>query len=295
MTINQMRCFSMVTKELNFAKAAKLLYVSQPAVTHQIRMLENELGVQLFRRTSRSVRLTPAGIALFQEVDDILGRIEQVSRRAIRAADSPAIHIGCVSMLSLPQFLEICREFRKLEPEVMINMTDVPHFDYQGMLSSQQLDIVFTPKELISRVPELNYLRIKKDRLYCVVPEGHRLENRESVSCPDLEGETVIMLDTRNCPPLMAQVQQLISSQTENILINYSSSSGYTCPMVLGGVGIGVMPGFVIPELPGIRKVPFVLDDPLQDGFEYGLAYHQGTLSRAQRSFMRVVKELLCE
>lgn len=295
MTINQMRCFSTVAKELNFAKAAKQLYISQPAVSHQIQLLENELGVQLFHRSSRSVSLTPAGVSLFQDVDDILERIELVSQRAVKAADSTVINVGCVSVLALPWLPEVFREFCRLEPNVMIKMIDVPQFDYKGFFDSQQLDLIFTPKSLVMRVPELSFMKIKSERLYCVVPEGHRFEGKDSLTYSDLGRERMIMLDIKNCPPVMAQVQQFISSHAENILINYSSSTAYACPMILGGIGIAIMPGFVIPEHDGIRKIPFEIDRRIESGFEYGLAYHRDTLSHAQKTFIDVVRKQVCE
>lgn len=85
-----------------------------------------------------------------------------VSQRAVKAADSAVINIGCVSALSLPQLPDIYRQFKSREPNIMINMIDVPHFDYKSMITSQVLDVVFTPKELVSRVPELKYIPIKK-------------------------------------------------------------------------------------------------------------------------------------
>lgn len=98
------------------------------------------------------------------------------------------------------------------------------------------------------------------------------------------------MLDSKNCPPLIGQIQQLIRSRAEDAIINFSSSSAYTLPMVLGGIGVAIMPGFVIPEHPDIRKIPFETNSPISGGFEYGLAYHMGKLSNVQRSFIDVIK-----
>ena len=76
MTTMQLECFLAVTETLNFAKAASQLNVTQPAVTQQIRTLEEELNVKLFKRTTRMVQLTPEGQIFFDDARDILNKIQ---------------------------------------------------------------------------------------------------------------------------------------------------------------------------------------------------------------------------
>ena len=78
MTITQLRCFVEVAKELNYAKAAANLYISQPAVSRHVIALENDLGVTLFSRSRHNVALTSAGMRFYSEAKDILERIESI-------------------------------------------------------------------------------------------------------------------------------------------------------------------------------------------------------------------------
>lgn len=77
----QLECFLAVSENLNFARAAEQLHITQPAVTHQIHSLETELNTRLFVRTTRSVELTPAGFAFISDASDILGRTRAAKAR----------------------------------------------------------------------------------------------------------------------------------------------------------------------------------------------------------------------
>lgn len=93
----QLECFLAVSENLNFARAAEQLHITQPAVTHQIHSLETELNTRLFVRTTRSVELTPAGFAFISDASDILGRT-----RAAKARFPAAIPDRYLSFYRLP-------------------------------------------------------------------------------------------------------------------------------------------------------------------------------------------------
>lgn len=291
MTVVQMKCFVAVVKELNFAKAAKQLYISQPAVTHHIQMLEKELGVQLFIRMPRSVRLTTAGQVLFEEAEDILRRMDQAVQRVTHAAESDTLTVGCVTTLNVKYLPSIYREYREKCPDVQINMLEISHVDLKKMLEDETLDVVFSSRELHQRVPEFEYRSLNKNRLVCVTAPGHRL-NQGPVWCKDLTGETLIMLNSKQCPPLMNHVQQQILSRCSGIHTTISSASTFTIPMVLGGVGIAIMPDFVIPDRTEAICVPFVLDDPLEKDFDFGIIYPRGELPRKVKQFIHTARNV---
>ena len=82
----QLECFLAVSDNLNFARAAEQLHITQPAVTHQIQSLEAELNTRLFVRTTRSVELTPAGFAFISDAKDILG-LTRAAKARISSSD----------------------------------------------------------------------------------------------------------------------------------------------------------------------------------------------------------------
>ena len=96
MTFTQLRCFIEVARQLNFARAAETLYISQPAVSRQIHALENELGVRLFDRTRHVVALTSAGESFYHDTVDMLDRLTLAVQRAqnTQALFSEELHVG---------------------------------------------------------------------------------------------------------------------------------------------------------------------------------------------------------
>ena len=103
MNTTQLECFLAVANNLNFSRAAEQLRLTQPAVSHQINSLEDELGVKLFKRTSKSVRLTQEGYLYTQYAGEIM-RLFNVSRGRLKAAQSErrrVLGIGCRSTLEL--------------------------------------------------------------------------------------------------------------------------------------------------------------------------------------------------
>src|SRR3954464_11689447 len=106
MELRHLRYFVAVAEELHFRRAAERLHVAQPAVSEQIRKLEQELGVQLLNRTHRAVSLTPAGSAMLDEARRVLRQAE-IAQQAARDADVRAGHklrVGCLPD-ALPQAL----------------------------------------------------------------------------------------------------------------------------------------------------------------------------------------------
>ena len=119
----QLECFLAVSENLNFARAAEQLHITQPAVTHQIHSLETELNTRLFVRTTRSVELTPAGFAFISDASDILGRTRAAKARF--SGGNPGqiseFFIGC---LGLPE--------QNLLPPVLRNLKKDRHFCHTG-------------------------------------------------------------------------------------------------------------------------------------------------------------------
>ena len=139
----QLECFVAVAENLNFSRASEDLKITQPAVSHQIRSLEEELGVKLFRRTSKSVSLTPEGILFLQDANMILKTAMSAKERLGSRERPMPFDIGCHSQAELrllpPVLKELCRELPALRPQLHI----VPFESLFGMVENRQLHIAF--------------------------------------------------------------------------------------------------------------------------------------------------------
>lgn len=292
MTLQALRCFAAVGKTLSFAEASKQLYISQPAVTHQIKQLENELGVRLFDRTQHSVRLTPAGELFYGEVPELLRRldlaVEQVRREP---CFTETLTVGCESTIRMELLPQIYREFQLACPTVRINTVEITSYNERELEKTGRLDVMFTSKYSVRCPPEIRYRALYRGQFCCVLPKEHPLAGREELSPRDLNGQTLIFLDSSVCPPFMDQIQNALRTACRDIHIYLSSSSIYTGAMIRGGLGIAVMPSFVFPREEQLCAVPF----DMGVGVEYGIAHHSYDTSDKVRKFVRIARRLYAE
>ena len=287
MTFQQLKCFVAVAQNLNFRQAAKQLYISQPAVTHQIQSLETELGVPLFQRIQRHIQLTDAGSSLYSDSVDILDRVELARKRAQQAASAgPTLHVGCESSIQIYRLPQIYQTYQRLCPNVSISNTEVAHNERRTLLMNGQLDAAFMAHTNQPIPAGLSYNTLFKGYFCCVVPVGHRLAGKSSVAVRDLEGEVLILIDTAHCPPEMDELQKQLRRKCQRVTLHFSGSSLYTIPMIEGGLGIAVMPNFVCPASEHIRLIPFETDIPI----EYGIVWHTNDHSYKMRSFIQAAR-----
>src|SRR5699024_11895781 len=128
MNTTQLECFMEVANYLNFSRAAEHLRLTQPAVSHQINTLEDELGVRLFQRTSKSVRLTQEGYLFTQYAGEIL-KLSQNSMARMKESSQDAprrIVIGCRNAAELRLLLPALERLRSAQPEVLPVLRLIP-------------------------------------------------------------------------------------------------------------------------------------------------------------------------
>lgn len=291
MTIIQLRCFVEVAQELNYAKAASNLFISQPAVSRHIISLENDLGVQLFVRSRHHVALTSAGNLFYSEAKDILERIDLSKHSILSIPGEETLNVGCVSSIRIDGLSKIYAKYHAKMPHVCINNTEITAGDYRRVSSGDHLDVAFVPSSLKGHLSykeaSLNYYTLYRGTLCCVMRADHRLVSKERITFHDLQGETLILLDHEHCPPSMDAVQIEIRKNAEKIKYYYSGSSLYSIPMIIGGLGLAIMPDFVCPKSDEIILRPF--DLPAQ--LEFGIICRNNDNSALVRTFIDVARK----
>ena len=276
---------------MNYAKAASNLFISQPAVSRHIISLENDLGVQLFVRSRHHVALTSAGNLFYSEAKDILERIDLSKHSILNNPGEETLNVGCVSSIRIDGLSKIYAKYHAKMPHVCINNTEITASDYRRVSSGDHLDVAFVPSSLKGHLSykeaSLNYYTLYRGTLCCVMRADHRLVSKERITFHDLQGETLILLDHEHCPPSMDAVQIEIRKNAEKIKYYYSGSSLYSIPMIIGGLGLAIMPDFVCPKSDEIILRPF--DLPAQ--LEFGIICRNNDNSALVRTFIDVARE----
>ena len=141
MNTTQLECFMAVANFLNFSRAAEHLKITQPAVSHQINALEDELGVKLFHRTSKSVRLTQEGFWFTQYAGEIL-KLEDISRARMKEArQTPRrLLIGCRNSAELRMLRPTLCRLRQELPDLLPVLRMIPFDSLENLLAEGEVD-----------------------------------------------------------------------------------------------------------------------------------------------------------
>lgn len=142
MEMRHLRYFVAVAEELHFRRAAARLHVAQPAVSEQVRNLEEELGVQLLERTHQRVSLTPAGDAFLVEARRVLHQVERARRAAMRAGDNTPgrLRLGHLSDAVPPELPRALGRFAMQTPGVEVALATHPSLELVELVREGQLD-----------------------------------------------------------------------------------------------------------------------------------------------------------
>lgn len=191
--LNQLRCFVAVAEELHFGRAAARLNMTQPPLSRQVQILERILDVALFERTSRSVRLTPAGQSFLVEARRLLKQAEGAAllARRVAAGRAGAIGIGFTATSAhscLPDLVAACR--RRL-PDVTLVLREMVSGDQVEALGNGQIDAGLLRPPVVQAGTAS--FRVAEERLMAALPEDHPLARAPSLSLRDFAGEPFIM------------------------------------------------------------------------------------------------------
>lgn len=293
MTLQALRCFVEVAKHLSFTRAAELLFISQPAVSHQIRELEREMDVCLLERSRRSVMLTPAGTAFFPDAADLLERMALSVRRAQTSGANftEELRIGYPTSMHIRALPDIFRQFKRVCPSVHIVSCSLDEAGSHQGSSSAAPDVLLGDtlcQSAKNRHEAYHYATLYKGHLVCVVPPEHSLASRDLARPQDIERDTIILLDTMHAPDVMSYAQRELRRHCPQAIYDYSSSAAHTFPMIQGGLGIAIMPDFVFDGQTGLRAIPFGMECPL----EYGIFWHKQDNREKTRQFIRIAKSV---
>lgn len=185
MEIRQLAHFAAVAEELSFARAAQRLHIVQPAVSQQVRRLERELGMQLFDRTSRRVRLTAAGERLLPEARSVLsaaGRTRQVAAE-IAAGNAGILRLGTSQGLG-ERLDEILSELARRAPGVEVRLVAATAGERLEQVRSGRLDAAFVRNA--GAVAGVEFLPMWDEPLAVALPAGHPLAAESAVTLPQL-------------------------------------------------------------------------------------------------------------
>lgn len=236
----QLECFISVAHHLNFSRASEELKITQPAVSHQIQSLEEELDVKLFRRTSKQVDLTQEGLLFLPDAELILRTASSARERLGNHEHFIPFEIGCHNHAEMgllpPIFQNLMKEFPLLRPSIKL----IPFPSLFGMVENRMIHAAFGIKEG-QKKSSLYFRELYSAPVACVCSPGHPLTRYSVLKKEQLSGSS-IACSPRQLPHTIfaiqnAQIAALPASKRyftetmESAFILAKSRIGYTiCP-----------------------------------------------------------------
>jgi len=243
MEIRHLRYFCVLAEQLHFTKAAVLLNVAQPALSHQIRQLEDELGTQLVERTNRRVRLTQAGEVFLARAARILEQIDQAARDTTRVGqgDAGSLVIGVVSTAVCSILPELLRRFRRESPHIAIDIREMEPGEQVEALRRETIDIGLL--FLSIQDPAFDSVVVSRERLILALPTGHRAASAGKVRLRDLESETFLIPRRQPVPGFHELVlETLRTGGVSSPRLQPTRLLQTAVFLVAGQLGIGLVP-----------------------------------------------------
>jgi DNA-binding transcriptional LysR family regulator len=262
--LRQARAFLFVAEELHFGRAAQRLYVAQPALSRMIRSLEQAVGVSLFERSTRRVRLTAAGEAFAAECRLALGHLGRAVSSAQSAAEGSEgrLRVGYMDFAINGRLPQLLRMFRQQYPKVLVDLDYMPTAMQHAALLEGRIDIGFVIGEFSS--PKVSNLLIEQDDFVALLPAGHALAAREHLQIGDLASEAFVAGSEDTFSSFRMRMFSLCRTAGffPRIVQQASNTSGIL-GMVAAGFGVTIFAG----NVSNLRRVGVVVK-PLIDARE---------------------------
>lgn len=287
MNTTQLECFMAVANFLNFSRAAEHLRITQPAVSHQINTLEDELGVKLFRRTSKSVRLTQEGFQFTQYAGEILklSNLSKARMRESRQAPERLV-IGCRNTAELRMLRPALSRLRLEQPELLPVLRLIPFDSLENLLAEGDVHLIFSFRE--SAPQKTRYRELARCPVVCVCGEDHPLARREQVTLAELrKAGRIAVCRPPICPQALFAHQSQAVGERETDQVLFCDHQEVMAALVETGYAFAVMADFPNTRLPGLRHIPIPECRPLS----FGAVYLPGEVRPVLKRFLDLLRD----
>ena len=293
MELRQIRSFLSIAETLHFGRTAEMIHLSQPALSLQIRALEDEIGVRLFERNRRKTVLTAAGVAFREDATEALLRLDQAVHKARLAANGKLgiLRIGFISTAGNEIVPTIVRQFRERNAEVEFSLRNLLTIDQIQMLEAGSLDIGFL-RLPIGAHSELEVVTVHREPFVLVVPSSHKLARRKRVRLRQASGQDFVMYERAYAPGFHDLIFGML--RDAGIIPNVRQTAGEMptlISLVDSGTGVAILPASTVK-----RSVASVVACEIGDKIpmsEIGLAVRKGNRAPVVDNFRSLALEKL--
>ena len=286
----QLRIFISAANTLNFSRTAEQFYISQPAVTHSIKILEASLGVKLFSRANRKISLTEEGLEFLPYAIQALETLGSAEMRLQNMAQGRIGHIRIAALSSSAYQLSDCLfTLHKRYPSIQADIDLLEGTDLVNSIRKGSYNFYFANSEMLSGTPDYTMSHISQERLYLFVNKeiAGKIDVNDWSTIKDHPFVSISRADTW----LTSKISRICNNRgvTPNI-INYYNRAEAAIVSVNAGIGIAILPGALqlLYQLPDVVTFPINEDDA---SIEHVFAWKHTQNTMACRIFKEIAIE----
>lgn len=259
-----MRYVVAVAETNSFTRAAERCLVVQSALSHQIARLERELGARLFDRTSRRVRLTPAGAAFLSAARQCLEAAERAAAEVAAAVGEVRgrLAVGLIPTVAAVDVPGALRTFRRRYPEVRVGLKVGASEDLADQVRDGGLDVAFLGLPTTAPAPRGVAARaLARDRLVAVVAPDHPLAGEPTLDLRRLSSEVFVDLPVGTAGRAQSDLAFAAAGLTRDVAFEVTTADLFMARLVAQGLAIALLPSLYVPQLTGVVTIE-VTDAP---------------------------------
>lgn len=296
MDTKQLAYFVAIAKYRNFSRAADDFYLSQPAISHQIKMLERELDTELFVRNTKKVTLTESGTLFLEDAKAILESIEHAKQKLSMAQRQPALLRICYLAAATHFFLsDIVNEFHLRYPHIKIRLIRQDAYLIMESVARQDADIFFSILTDLTKYPFLETEKIQTDSLCLVTRKDHPALRQSSLDFAQLAREPFLVFYPSHARYLNKRIAELCSQlrfhpQVTEQFDLYEN----LLQAVESGTGISILP-YRSRKYVHTDQLAFTLIEESQDNLDLAMAWERESTNPAVPLFLELFRAYLKE
>jgi len=199
MNLRDLKYIVEVAREQNFARAAAKTFVSQPALSMQIKKLEDELGVQIFERDLKNFLITKVGEEIIKKAEIILHEAQEIKNIAKNSHDpySGELRIGAFPTLASYFFPQNIKKISKKFPKLKLLLIEEKSEELIKKIQNGEIDCAFLAVPIAAS--DLDHVKIFSEKFLLATPKNHELAKKKKISQHDLRGKNLMLLEDGHC------------------------------------------------------------------------------------------------
>jgi len=250
--LRHLRYFVAVAAHGSFNRAAQILYLTQPALSRQVKDLEEELGVPLLVRGKNAVTLTKAGERFYEEAREVLARADLAVQRIRSEARIEVLRIGYAPSVTADILPQALKKFHAQQPAVRVELADLSPEEMIRMASEGQLDLVTALEPSVTTIPGFEWAKLRHIKLVLVMPTDHCLAKLKQISPKRLQDLPLVGLAQESFPEYVPHVRNIlkpfeisprfVALERDGVATLFASLAANNAAAILADTVVALMP-----------------------------------------------------